>query len=66
MCRAITELIQDGRNEGRLEGIELANQLYLKLIFQNRIEDIKRAVSDAAFCKGLILEFFPEKAKDFT
>ena len=74
MCRAITELIQDGRNEGlaegriegRLEGIELTNQLNLKLISQNRIEDLKRAATDAAFRKGLILEFFPDKAKDFT
>lgn len=77
MCKAITELIQDGRDkgraegklegrlEGRLEGIELTNQLYLKLISENRIEDIKRAATDAAFRKGLILEFFPDKAKDF-
>ena len=72
MCKAITELIEDGKIEGRAEGraegelkIELLNQLNLKLISSNRIEDLKRAAVDEAYRKGLILEFFPDRADDY-
>ena len=68
MCKAITELLQDSREEGRAEGelkLELTNQLNLKLISLNRIEDLKHAATDEAFRRGLILEFFPDRAKDY-
>ena len=65
MCRALTELIADGRNEGiaigESRGIAIGesrmNELYLHLINKNRYEDLRRATKDSKYRKKLFAEF---------
>ena len=52
---------EDGFAEGREEGMLLMNELSLKLISLNRIDDLKQAVSDKELRDKLLNEFFPEK-----
>ena len=73
MCRALTELIADGRTQGRNEGIAIGesrgiaigvsrgearlNNLNQHLINENRFDDLKRAVNDSKYRKKLFAEF---------
>ena len=73
MCKAITELIEDGRRdgikdgrkEGRKEGQEeyreLVNKLNSKLCDDGRMDDLKRTFTDRAYQDSLIKELFPDE-----
>ena len=52
---------EEGKEKGREEGILLMNELSLKLISLNRIDDLKQAVSNKELRDKLLNEFFPEK-----
>ena len=45
------------KNEGREEGEERLSQLTIMLLRQNRIDDVERMASDAAYRKRLFREF---------
>ena len=68
MCKAITELIEDGRRDGikdgRKEGQEeyreLVNKLNSKLCDDGRMDDLKRTFTDRAYQDSLIKELFPD------
>lgn len=53
MCKALKELIADGRTEGE----NRVNKLYSYLIKRNRYEDLKRATKDSRYRKQLFTEF---------
>ncbi len=53
MCKALKELIADGRAEGE----NRLNKLNLHLINENRFEDLKRAAIDNGYRKKLFAEF---------
>ena len=61
MCKAIADMIQDGRAEGQIkgkrEGINIINLLNQKLLQDNRQEDILRSVTDPEFQKKLLAEY---------
>ena len=61
MCTAITELIEDGRIEGRSEGLLLANKLNARLIKDKRFEDVARVSEDREYQNELIKELFPDE-----
>lgn len=57
MCTAIEELKEEGRLEGRSEGLDRVNQLILKLAEAGRTEEIVRAAMDRDFQEKLFKEF---------
>lgn len=57
MCVAIDEMVEDGEKRGEKRGLEKVNRLNAMLLQGGRIEDLKRAVADAAFQKKLFREF---------
>ncbi len=69
MCRAIRELIEDGRIEGRaegmaegkaeglLEGTQRINELNRRLLADGRQEDMIRAVQDLKYQETLLVEY---------
>lgn len=73
MCRAITELIEDGRAEGmavgietgRREGIETGADFFAaltqRLILDSRMDDLMRATKDKEFRKILYSEYGMEE-----
>ncbi len=57
MCKAIDEMLQDEREEGREEGINKVSFLFQKLIENERFEDLERAAKEAEFRNRLLEEF---------
>ncbi len=65
MCKAIADMIQDGRTEGwndgkregRSTGIDIGIILAQKLIQDNRQEDLRHAAEDSDFKKKLLKEY---------
>lgn len=61
MCRAIRELIEDGKLEGLREGIhegsQRINELNRRLLADGRQDDLLRAVQDDVYQKSLLNEY---------
>ena len=65
MCRAIEEMIEDGKKagieegikEGIKEGIRCANELMQQLLKDGRIDDIERVISDTEYQEQLLEEY---------
>jgi len=57
MCKAIQELVEEGRNEGISRGYDQLNRLNQCLAKENRIEDLIRAASDQEYQKKLLEEY---------
>ena len=57
MCKAIEEMIEDGRQEGRKEALDSINQLIIMLSKENRSEDIVKAAADREYQEQLLKEF---------
>ncbi len=55
------ESYEEGKAEGKAEERELSNNLILKLISLNRIDDLRRLASDSTYRDKMIKEFFPDK-----
>ncbi len=49
MCIAIDEMVNEGEKRGEKRGADKVNRLYALLLEHNRLEDLRRAVGDAAF-----------------
>ena len=59
MCKVLDEIEEKGRNEGRIEGVQVINYLWE----HDRGEDAKRAASDKDFLDQLIMEVGAEICK---
>ena len=57
MCKAMLELIEEGREEGREETLLIVNKLTLLLLEQGRTEDLARAAKDKEYQQKLFDEF---------
>ncbi len=57
------EIIEKLNSEAREEGINVVNALNLRLLSENRIDDLRRAATDTAYQTQLINELFPEKTQ---
>lgn len=71
MCQAMRELLEDAKNDGVSEGISqgisqgitkglsrnLVNRLMQRLLEDNRLEDLKKSVSDTVFQEQLLREY---------
>ncbi len=65
MCRAIRELIEDGKlegkvegkAEGRVEGRKRINELNRRLLRDGRQDDMIKAVQDAGYQEQLLKEY---------
>ena len=61
MCQALQELYEDGRNEGLSQGlsqgVDLMNLLVQKLLTNNQLDDLKKAVADPAFRDELMEKY---------
>lgn len=67
MCQAIRELLEDAKNDGMSEGMSqgitqglssnLLNRLMQRLLEDNRLEDLKKSVSDTVFQEQLLREY---------
>ncbi len=66
MCEIVeklnTEAREEGREEGREEAINDINALNIRLLNENRIDDLHRAATDVAYQSQLLRELFPQKA----
>ena len=56
MCKAIRDLMEDSRAEGREEGADRINQLIILLSEQGRMDDIVRAAKDRKYQERLFRE----------
>lgn len=56
MCTAIRELMEDAREEGRIE-VKALNELIYLLVNEGRIEDLGRASKDSAYQKQLMEQY---------
>ena len=61
MCEIMEKLNTEAREEGREEGINDVNALNLRLMNENRLDDLRRAATDTAYQAQLINELFPKK-----
>lgn len=57
-----TEAREEGREEGRSEMQEEINTLNIRLINENRLDDLRRAATDIAYQSQLLQELFPQRA----
>ncbi len=57
------EGLEVGRNMGRSEMHGEINALNIRLISENRIDDLRRAATDIAYQSQLLKELFPQKAQ---
>jgi hypothetical protein len=57
MCKAIEEMIADGRDEGRMEAQERINRLNILLIEQGREADLLKAAKHVSYQEKLLKEF---------
>ena len=57
MCKAIYDMIEDGRNEGREQGESRINALIQKLFEDNRAEEVQRMAADRKYQKQLLKEY---------
>lgn len=57
MCKAIADMIEDGRIEGRTEGEDLFAVLVKKLLKDSRMEELTLAVNDKEMRKVLYAEY---------
>ena len=75
MCKAITDLIEDGRIEGREEGREEGRiegnaegenrfaVLINKLVLSGKIEDIQRVSEDGVYREQLYIQYGIKRAE---
>ena len=57
MCTAITELIEDGRTEGRTEGENLVVGLLAKLTSLGKNEDVTKCIEDPEYREKMYIAY---------
>ena len=61
MCEIMERLNTEAREEGREEGINDVNALNIRLINENRLDDLRRAATDTVYQSQLLQELFPQQ-----
>ena len=65
MCEVLDRVenrgIEKGIRQGIQQGINDINALNIRLIKENRLDDLKRAAADAVYQSQLLRELFPQK-----
>ena len=62
MCEIMERLNTEAREEGREEGINDINALNIRLINENRLDDLRMAATDIDYQSQLLRELFPQRA----
>lgn len=57
MCEAIEAMVEEGRKEGCKEGCELTCILFKKLMQDDRMSDVKKAMEDYPYLQKLLEEY---------
>lgn len=57
LCKAIDDLVADGKEAGREEGVQRVNRLIEHLMKQKRMDDILRMAGDRQVQERLFAEF---------
>lgn len=57
MCQAIREMREEERMKGEKRGEARQNELTKRLLQDNRLEDLRRAVDDCSFREQLFIEY---------
>lgn len=57
MCKAIDDMVEDGRIEGELRGTDRVNKLVQYLLAENRLDDLKRAAEDREYQNQLFTAY---------
>ncbi len=63
MCEIMERLNTEAREEGRDEMRDEINALNIRLINENRLDDLHRAATDIEYQAQLINELFPKKTQ---
>ena len=59
MLSALDKLIEDGRQQGLIDGRQEITSLYAKLFELGRADDVHRSIQDSVFLQKLLDEFAP-------
>ena len=62
MCEITERINEETRIETREETLKEVNELNMRLINENRLDDLRRAATDIAYQSQLLRELFPQKA----
>ena len=62
MCEIMERLNTEAREEGRSEMQGEINALNIRLISENRLDDLRRAATDIDYQSQLLRELFPQRA----
>ena len=62
MCEIMERINEETRIETREETLKEVNELNMRLINENRLDDLRRAATDIAYQSQLLRELFPQKA----
>lgn len=57
MCKGLEEMLEDEMQRGKAFGMEQVEDLYRKLYYDNRLDDMKRAFEDKDYRRQLIEEY---------
>ena len=61
MCEIMERLNEETRVETREETLKEINELNIRLINENRLDDLRRAATDTDYQTKLLNELFPKK-----
>lgn len=62
MCEIMERINEETRVETREETLKEVNELNIRLMNENRLDDLRRAATDIAYQSQLLRELFPQKA----
>ena len=62
MCEIMERINEETRVETREETLKEVNELNIRLINENRLDDLRRAATDIAYQSQLLQELFPQRA----
>ena len=62
MCEIMEKINEETRVETRKETLKEVNELNMRLISENRLDDLRRAATDIDYQSQLLRELFPQRA----
>ena len=62
MCEIMEKINEETRVETRKETLKEVNELNMRLISENRLDDLRRAATDIDYQSQLLSELFPQRA----
>ena len=61
MCKAIRDMVEDGRMEGRMEGRDATLLLITRMTADNRLEDVPRLAKDKVFLDEMLKKYMMDE-----